>query len=244
MPVQIKSLTISNDTITIGYNSLSDINSQVDLQKAVNMYIKAGTKADAISKYGHIKMWDTSKVKSMKGLFADVTAYDKSSDYKAGLKSFNGDIGHWNTSKVTDMSSIFGVYEYPHIFSATSFNQNIGSWDTSNVKNMNGMFYYVPSFNQNIGSWNTNNVTDMSYMFIDATSFNQNIGSWNTSKVTDMSYMFDTAKSFNQDINKWNISLVKANDYYNRFGTNSKLCNPFNKSYAPKGMNPLIACPA
>ena len=239
-PTLIQSLTISNATITIGYKAGTDIKSYSDLTNAVNLYLKSPTKADA--KYGPIKMWDTSKVKSMKGLFADVTAYDKSSDYKAGLKSFNGDIGHWNTSKVTDMSSMFGGGEYPRIFGATSFNQNIGSWDTSSVSNMSGMFDGPISFNQNIGSWNTSSVTDMFDMFDTATAFNQDIGGWNTSNVKNMNGMFHTATAFNQDISNWNIYGFETGDNYSSFGVSSPLCNPFNKSYVPTGMKASIVC--
>jgi len=153
-------------------------------------------------------------------------------------------IGYNNVKAITDGNIQAAVSLYTSNKSqAIKAYGRIESWDTSEVQYMYSLFSKA-SFNQNIGSWNTSKVEQMYGMFGFTYTFNQNIGSWNTSKVTDMSYMFYNAKSFNQDINKWNISLVKANDYYNRFGTNSQLCNPFNKSYAPKGMDPQIACHA
>ena len=127
-----------------------------ELREAVKLWL--GNKSKAITKYGHISLWDTSKVTNMRCMF------HYSND-------FNEDIGGWNTSNVTNMSGMFRNAYY--------FNQDIGKWDTSNVTDMNYIFYNATYFNQDIGKWNTSNVTDMGCMFNGATNFNQDIGKWN-----------------------------------------------------------------
>ena len=126
-----------------------------ELREAVKLWLNNESKA--INKYGHISLWDTSKVTDMKLMFFCAN-------------EFNEDIGNWDTSSVTNMSNMF--------CSATKFNQYIGGWETSKVTNMSGMFYNANNFNQNIGNWNTSNVTNMNHMFIGASKYN--IGEWNT----------------------------------------------------------------
>ena len=130
-----------------------------ELRKAVELWLSDESKA--ITKYGHISLWDTSNVTDMSNMFC-------------GTNKFNKDIGKWNTSNVTDMSHMFQC--------AKEFNQDIGNWDTSCVTDMRSMFHGANNFNQYIGGWNTSNVIYMSKMFNDANNFNQDIGRWNTSK--------------------------------------------------------------
>ena len=101
-----------------------------ELRKAVELWLSDESKA--ITKYGHISLWDTSNVTDMSNMFYD--AYN-----------FNQDIGRWNTSNVTDMSGMF--------YDSKEFNHYIGRWDISNVTNMSRMFDYATSFNQDIGGW-------------------------------------------------------------------------------------------
>jgi len=107
--------------------------------------------------YGHISIWDTSGVTSMKGLFENAA-------------SFNEDISAWDTSSVTDMFRMFR--------SASAFNQGIGGWDVSGVKTMQQMFESASgvAFNQDIGGWAVHNVKNMRYMFKGAKSFDQDLG--------------------------------------------------------------------
>ena len=134
-----------------------------------------------------LRLWDTTNIKSMRGLFSDATM-------------FNGDISRWNTRNVNDMSSVFS--------GAKSFNQSISQWRTSNVSSMSGMFDGAAEFNQNIGRWDTSMVTDMYEMFCGATSFNQDISEWNVSQVVDMADMFSYATSFDQNLGSWQMSNV------------------------------------
>ena len=130
-----------------------------ELRDAVKHWLTNESKA--ITKYGHISLWDTSNVTDMCWMFL-------------GANNFNQDIGNWDTSKVTNMSHMFQR--------ATNFNEDIGNWDTSNVTNMRQMFLCTHNFNQDIGRWDTSKVTNMVGMFLDANNFNKKyIINWNTS---------------------------------------------------------------
>ena len=133
-----------------------------ELREAVALWLSDESKA--MTKYGHISLWNTSNVTDMSKMFYNAT-------------DFNEDISLWDTSNVTNMCGMF--------WCAIKFNQDIGGWDTSNVTNMS-MFNYATNFNQDIGRWNTSNVTNMTYMFLCAKEFNQDyIINWDISKVID-----------------------------------------------------------
>ena len=91
-------------------------------------------------RYGHISVWNVSKVTNMKGAFRM-------------RERFNEDISKWDVSNVTNMSGMFR--------NATTFNQDISSWNVSNVTDMRQMFYGASEFNQNIGSWDVSSVINM-----------------------------------------------------------------------------------
>jgi len=101
----------------------------------------------ALSKYGDIALWDTSRVTNMDYLFGSYNPYG-SYDWAA---DFNSDLAQWNTSSVT---SILGMFN-----EARFFNSNLSLWDTSRVMNMNEMFYYAEVFNSDLSQWNTSQVT-------------------------------------------------------------------------------------
>ena len=63
-----------------------------ELREGVQLWLT--NKSIAIIKYGHISLWDTSKVTDMRLMF-----------YQS--KEFNQDIVGWNTSNVTNMNYIF-----------------------------------------------------------------------------------------------------------------------------------------
>ena len=113
-----------------------------ELREAVALWLS--DESIAISKYGHISIWDTSNVTDMNNMFQYAS-------------KFNEDIGNWDTSNVTDMSWMF--------YNAPNFNQDIGRWDTSNVGSMTNVFYCDNNFNKDIGGWDTSRVTDMIWMF-------------------------------------------------------------------------------
>jgi surface protein len=180
-------LNDSKEEINKKKNKIVKFNNKT-IREAVKLWLE--DKKKAISLYGHISKWNTSKVTNMYNLFR-----------KTG---FNENIGSWDVSNVTNMKNMFEHARF--------FNQDIGSWDVSNVEQMHSMFREALLFNNagsnSIGAWNTRSVTIMSSMFDNAESFNQDIGSWDTSKVTDMHSMFHNAELFNQDIGSWNVSSV------------------------------------
>ena len=130
-----------------------------ELREAVALWLSDESKA--ITKYGHIGLWNTSNVTNMNHMFSCA-------------EEFNEDIGGWDTSNVTNMACMF--------HNAHKFNQDIGGWKTSKVTNMVCMFQGATNFNQDIGNWDTSNVTNMREMFYGAHNFNHDIGGWDTSK--------------------------------------------------------------
>ena len=124
----------------------------VELREAVEHW--SFVESNAIHKYGHISLWDTSNVTDMSYMFCNA--------------NFNQDIGYWDTSNVTNMHGMF--------YGSLNFNQYIGGWDTSNTTDMSWMFFNAQNFNKDIANWNTSNVTDTCYMFSENAKFNKDIG--------------------------------------------------------------------
>jgi len=187
---------------------------------AVNLWT-TGRKDDAMTKYGDIKGWDTSKITSMNNLFS-------------GKFTFNEDISGWDTGNVTEMHQTF--------YFAEEFNADISRWDTSKVTDMNSMFYHAIKFDQDISGWDVSHVTDMFGMFNNAREFDQDISRWDVSKVTNMSWMFTNAKKFNADINCWEVDIASVNT--DNMFTSSKMSgiNPISKGCWDKESDKYNKC--
>ena len=157
----------------------------------------------AVTRYGDVGLWDTSRVTDMAYLFA----YDD---------NFNEDLSLWNTSKVTDMEGMFKL---------TYFNSDLSEWDTSRVTSMKSMFEQAYSFNGDISRWNISNCTDTSQMFYFAVEFNQTL-LWDTNQITSMASMFENAVSFNGDISIWRTGSVEdiSRMFSYATGFNQSLC--------------------
>ena len=155
------------------------------LRIAVNLWV--GNRAEAITQYGDISLWNVSKVTNMIQLFSQ-------------RSDFNENISGWDVRNVTNMTWMFD--------GASAFNQPLQEWNVGKVTSMEWMFYGASAFNQPIGKWNVENVTSMANMFYKASAFNQPLNEWNVSKVTNMFGMFDSAHSFNQTLDKWDTSNV------------------------------------
>lgn len=130
----------------------------IEIQEAVYLWLK--NREEALEKYGHISLWDTSRITSMRRLF-DLPNRDN---------LFNDDISKWDVSNVTDMS-----YMFNHCI---KFNQNISCWNMSNVERTTSMFHGCMKFNQPIGIWDMSKVIDMSYMFRNCDEFDQSLKNW------------------------------------------------------------------
>lgn len=150
-----------------------------------------------LPEYGHISLWDVSKITDMRHLFY----------LDCGNNYFNRNLRYWDTSNVTNMRQMF--------IDSYSFNTSLAEWDTSNVTNMRGMFSGCTEFNQSLNNWDTSNVTNMAEMFYFCDYFNQPLNKWDTSNMTDMDSMFSRCYKFDQDISSWNVSKVtKTNNIF------------------------------
>ena len=101
-----------------------------ELKTAVDLWCE--NKEDALMKYGHISLWNTSLITNMSHLFEN-------------KKHFNDNINTWDVSSVTNMQDMFRR--------AFSFNQPLNSWNISNVEDMNNMFDEASSFDSKNALW-------------------------------------------------------------------------------------------
>ena len=172
--------------------------------------------------------WDTSSVKTIKGMFEGCEKLD----ILIGLPDLNvsnvtdmsylfskckilhdvTDISEWNTENVTNMEFMFqgcsSLQELPEI----------SKWNTSKVKNMDSMFNSCEALKSlpDISSWDISNVNNLSNMFKDCKSIEKipNISNWNTANVEYMTGMFQNCEALKEkpDIGKWNLNNLKSNN--------------------------------
>jgi surface protein len=153
-----------------------------ELKEAVVLW--CDNREEGFEKYGHISLWNTSKITDMSYLFP---------------YNFNDNINNWDVSNVANMQSMFG--------NCKSFNQSLNNWDVSNVINMNCMFESCHNFDQPLNDWNVLKVTNMNSMFINCVRFNQPLNNWKVSNVKTMCNMFSFCGKFcPQTIQYWDIN--------------------------------------
>ena len=111
-------------TVTTGFGIMEDWDTSLVTDMSFTFGANRSYSADFNA---DISRWDTSGVKTMRGMFNAAT-------------TFNQEIGSWNVSQVTDMSSMFE--------DAENFNMTISDWDTSMVTSMERMFAGSISFSQ------------------------------------------------------------------------------------------------
>ena len=80
-------------------------------------------RADSFCRACDLSHWDTSKVKSIRGMFFEA-------------KVFNGKIGLWDVSSVIDMSDSFHA--------ALLFDGDVSQWNVKNVATMTQIFEQTP----------------------------------------------------------------------------------------------------
>ena len=132
----------------------------IDVRAAVALWCSDSVECEA--RYGHISIWDTSRVTCMSDLFRYQT-------------KFNTDISAWHVNNVTRMDRMFAH--------ASSFDGDLSKWNVANVTNMSHMFHRATSFQgTGVATFNVSNVNDMSGMFSFASAFNSDLSSWNVSK--------------------------------------------------------------
>ena len=126
-------------------------------------------------KIDYIIRLNTSKVKSMRGLFAgyDLTGYDlvnletnsvtNMSRMFSNANLTGADLSNLNTENVTDMSSMFA--------GSTASNLDLSSFNTSKVTNMDLIFNNVSGLTSlDLNGWDINNAIDPSSPFSDTNS--------------------------------------------------------------------------
>ena len=93
-------------------------------------YLWVSNQSAALASFGHLSLWDTSRVSNMDCLFSPSNPFFSGHDIFS--YSLNGNVSSWNTSRVTTMSRMFQF--------ASSFSGDLSSWNTSLVTSMYGMF--------------------------------------------------------------------------------------------------------
>ena len=92
-----------------------------------------------------INSWDTSKVETMAGMFADTK--ELSFECDEGEDSCdNANLKDWQTSKVSNMSKMF--------YDSKTANPDVSNWRTDSLTNVEMMFYQAKGANPNVSNWN------------------------------------------------------------------------------------------
>ncbi len=178
--------------------------------------------------FGPMCDWDTSKVTSMRYLFATLihanrwTTSVPAAEWTTSCSPLKIDLSRWDVSNVLTMEGMFSGYNnvcfalgawnvgrvtnFGQMFAGSfEFNHPLAQWDTSSAVSMQCMFWSCAEFNQPISQWNVSKVTDFEGMFEGCLSFNQPLDAWDTSSAQNMSRLFMNT-CFNQPLNRWNVS--------------------------------------
>ena len=112
-----------------------------------------------------VSCWDTSKVSSMKNIFADCNSLQKL------------DLSGWDVHNVTTFYQMFvRCYKLQYV--------DVSSFDTSNAKNMFNVFAECHSLQKvDLSGWDVHNVTTFNQMFIRCNSLRSIIGDKNIADV-------------------------------------------------------------
>ncbi len=136
-------------------------------------YVTSDRYRESYLRFGHISLWDTSKVTDMGLLFS------------IGTHCYvDENIEYWDVSKVTNMHAMFDDCCY--------FNHPLWRWNVSACTNMQSMFWRAHSFNQPLSTWDVSNVASMSHMFGFCNSFDcfASLMDWNVHQVENVYKMF------------------------------------------------------
>lgn len=150
--------------------------------------------------------FDTSKVKSMQGMFKE-THYSSI------------DISNFRTGSVTNMEEMFFGMVY-------TTDLNLSGLDVRNVANINKIFQGSANLTSiNLSGWQLDSVHDMSYMFNQLHALNTlNLTGFTTKNVTDMHHMFNECQNLTTlDLTSFDTS--KVTDMNNMFRDNFALKN-------------------
>jgi len=187
----------------------------------------------------HVGVTDTSRVKSMRSLFADSPCVQpvncamwdtgEVSDMEGmfyGADAATPDTGAWDTSLVTDMSFMFNgakaatpettwwdvgqVIQMQGMFiDAAQAKPETTWWDVSNVEKMNHMFVGACAAEPITTWWDVRNVTSMKGMFSGASKADPITTWWEPQRVLDMEDMFEGALTASPNVAFWDARNVK-----------------------------------
>ena len=138
-----------------------------------------------------LSKWDTSKVKSMEGMFS----------FFYGTKL---DLSNWNTNSVESTHNMF--------FRSQTYNVgDLSKWNTSKLKDMSGMFQESDIIELNINDWDVSNVENMAGLFmLDYNLTKLDLSKWDTSNVKNMSDIFSETRNLKYlDITNWDTTNVE-----------------------------------
>ena len=200
------------------------------LREAVNLM--KTNRPTALTLYGPLRTWDTSRVVDFSEVFESFTFEDQQ-------PGGDDDITGWDTSAATamkgmfrrcqnfdqalrfDTSNVTSMMEmFDHCF---RFNQPV-DFDTVAVTNMDQMFFYCLNFNQPV-NFVTPSLTTTFCMFMCCEKFNQPVN-LNTASVRVMSSMFERCSAFNQPLN---FNTQNVTRYDSMFEDCSAFNQPLNR---------------
>lgn len=161
--------------------------------------------------------FNTSKVKSMKGMFyhsflpsLNIRNFDTSSVEDMSFMFYSLkyvtdlDLSGWNVKKVNNIVVLFGdKYSLKNL--------NLSGWELDSITNMDSMFSgFHELISLNLTGFTTKNVTNMEYMFSGTSKLaDLDLSSFDTSKVTNMHSMFQNMQSLNNiNLSSFNTSNV------------------------------------
>ncbi len=169
--------------------------------------------------------FNTSKVKSMKGMFYhsflpslnirnfDTSSVEDMSFMFYSLKSVTDlDLSGWNVKKVNNIVVLFGdKYSLKNL--------NLSGWELDSITNMDSMFSgFHELISLNLTGFTTKNVTSMEYMFASTVKLaDLDLSSFDTSKVTSMRGMFSNMQALN-NINLSSFNTSNVTDMSAMFG--------------------------
>jgi len=169
--------------------------------------------------------FNTSKVKSMKGMFShsflpslnirnfDTSSVEDMSFMFDSLKYVTDlDLSGWNVKKVNNIVILFGdKYSLKNL--------NLSGWELDSITNMSSMFSgFHELISLNLTGFTTKNVTDMEYMFTSTVKLaDLDLSSFDTSKVTNMRGMFSNMQALN-NINLSSFNTSNVTDMSAMFG--------------------------
>lgn len=169
--------------------------------------------------------FNTSKVKSMKGMFyhsflpsLNIRNFDTSSVEDMSFMFYSLkyvtdlDLSGWNVKKVNNIVVLFGdKYSLKNL--------NLSGWELDSITNMDSMFSgFHELISLNLTGFTTKNVTNMEYMFASTVKLaDLDLSSFDTSKVTNMRGMFSNMQALN-NINLSSFNTSNVTDMSAMFG--------------------------